>query len=100
MDKELLAPLRNYLDITWEDAGGDQKLLGILARGKTYLEGRSGGTLSFDEGTRARELLFEYARYARANVLADFARDYATLLNELRAEGEVSRFDQEHPELL
>lgn len=100
MDEELLKALRNYLDITWEDTEGDKKLLGILARGKTYLEGRNGGELVFDEGTRARELLFEYARYARSNVLADFAKDYATVLNELHAQGEVDRFEQEYPELL
>lgn len=100
MDEELLSPLRNYLDITWEDTEGGKKLLGILARGKTYLEGRNGGKLDFGEGTGARELLFEYARYARANVLADFAKDYATELNNLHAKGEVDRFEQEYPELL
>ena len=30
--EELLQDVRNYLDITYEDAEGDKKLIGIIAR--------------------------------------------------------------------
>lgn len=97
---EILKALRNYLDITWEDPTLDAKLNGILERGKTYLDRIYGDGLDYGEGTRGRELLFEYARYARANALQDFGHDYASELNGLHADGEVDRFESEWPELL
>ncbi len=99
MDEELLAAVRNYLDITWEDEASDVKLRGIIRRGITYLNRRYGGEPDYGEGSRGRELLFEYARYARANALADFGEDFLTELNDFHGDGEVSRFESEYPEL-
>ena len=54
----LLADARNYLDITWADADGDVKLLGILARGMGYLDHAAGVELDYGEGTAARAVSF------------------------------------------
>lgn len=96
---ELLKAARNYLDITWEDQTLDEKLSGIIRRGKGYLDRIAGETLDYAEGTKGRELLFEYVRYARANALQDFGGDFSSELNALHADGEVARFEQEYPEL-
>ena len=96
---ELLSAVRNYLDITWDDPTLDDKLNGIIQRGKTYLDRIAGEPLDYAEGSKGRELLFEYARYARANALQDFAPDFTMELNALHADGEVGRFEQEYPEL-
>lgn len=96
---DLLSAARNYLDITWEDDALDTKLSGILERGKTYMDGIAGAKLDYSEGTKGRELLFEYLRYARSNSLQDFANDFLPELNALHADGEVDRFETEYPEL-
>ena len=97
--EDLLKAVRNYLDITWTDPALDEKLIGVIQRGKTYLNRISGAELDFSEGTRARELLFEYVRYVRANAFQDFGKDFSAELNALHADGEVERFESEYPEL-
>ena len=89
----LLADARNYLDITWADADGDVKLLGILARGMGYLDHAAGVELDYGEGTAARALLLDYVRYVRAGALQDFGRDFASELLGLHIAGEVVQFD-------
>ena len=96
---ELLKAVRNDQDITWEDPTLDEKLSGIIQRGQSYLDRIAGETLDYAEGTKGLELLLEYARYARANAIQDFAGDFTTELNALHADGEVGRFEQEYPEL-
>ena len=91
--EELLAATRNYLDVTWADADGDVKLLGILARGMGYLDHAAGVELDYGEGTAARALLLDYVRYVRAGALQDFGRDFASELLGLHISGEVAQHD-------
>lgn len=96
----LLADARNYLDITWADPDGDVKLLGILERGIAYLDHAAGAALDYGEGTNARALLLEYARYVRAGALQDFGRDFAPELLGLHIAGEVEQYGKdEGPDL-
>ena len=88
---ELLASARNYLDITWTDADGDEKLTGILSRGITYLDHISGVELDYADGTLARSLLFDYCRYARAEALEDFAANFQSELVRLHIDGEITQ---------
>lgn len=85
----LLADAKNYLDITWADPDGDVKLSGILLRGVAYLDHAAGVELDYGDGTAARALLFDYARYVRAGALQDFGRDFASELLGLHISGEV-----------
>ena len=41
----LLEAVKNYLDITWDDPEGDEKLSGIIARGMQYLNKVAGAEL-------------------------------------------------------
>lgn len=87
----LLEALKNYLDITWEDAALDEKLSGILERGKAYLVNAAGGELDFDAEDKARELLFDYVRYARSGALNEFMPNYLHELISLQIAKEVER---------
>ncbi len=87
----LLDDVKNYLDITWEDAAGDEKLSGIIERGKRYLETVAGEALDFDVEDKPRELLFDYARYARSNALHEFQTNYLHELLSLQIKKEVER---------
>lgn len=89
----LLDAVRNYLDITWADDAGDEKLSGIIARGIAYLDRIAGVKQDYENETEARGLLFDYCRYARANSLASFGADYADELMALHMAGEVEQDD-------
>ncbi|MEG2383656.1 MAG: hypothetical protein RSB39_08720 [Oscillospiraceae bacterium] len=88
----LLSSAKNYLDMTWTDAAGDEKLSGILSRGMKYLDGVAGAKLDYDTETNARALLLDYARYVRANALQDFVNDFLTELNGLHIDSEVKAY--------
>lgn len=89
----LLDAAKNYLDITWADDAGDEKLSSILARGVAYLDHTAGIALDYTEGTTARALLFDYARYVRAGALQDFGVDFQSELLALHIAGEVKQHD-------
>lgn len=72
----LLADARNYLDITWDDPDGDRKLSGILERGMRYLDRAAGRELDYMAEDAPRALLFDYARYVRADALEEFQDNY------------------------
>ena len=89
----LLDAVRNYLDITWVDDAGDEKLSGVIARGIAYLDRVAGVQQDYKTETEARGLLFDYCRYARANSLPSFGVDYADELMALHMAGEVAQDD-------
>ncbi len=72
----LLEEAKNYLDITWDDEQTDLKLTGILRRGMAYLDEKAGAVLDYSEEGQPKALLFDYARYARANALDEFQNNY------------------------
>ena len=39
----LLADVKNYLNITWDDTATDTKVSGLIASGMVYLDGKAGG---------------------------------------------------------
>lgn len=80
----MLDHLKNYLDITYEDAQVDKKLSGIMERGKAYLDNVAGGELDYDDDNIPRQLLFDYCRYARNNVLEMFEENFKAELIALR----------------
>jgi hypothetical protein len=88
-DSQLLAAAKNYLDITWDDPGGDRKLSGILGRGMKYLDGIAGRELDYSTEDKPRELLFDYARYVRSNALDEFQGNYLHELLALQISEEV-----------
>lgn len=90
----LLADTKNYLDITWPDPDGDVKLLGILARGMGYLDHAAGAALDYGEGTSARALLLDYARYVRAGNFQNFGKDFGPELLGLHFAQEVGRYGE------
>lgn len=81
---ELLKAVRNYLDITYEDAETDQKLQGIIERGKIHLDDIAGTAQDYKKEGAARGLLFDYCRYARNNVPELFDTNFRAELNALR----------------
>ena len=91
----LLFAARDYLDITWEDRAGDEKLVGILMRGMSYLDDIAGCELDYRPEDKPRELLLEYARYVRSGALDEFARNYRHELLHLQVGKEATRYAEQ-----
>ena len=78
----LLAEVKNYLDITWDDEDADAKLTGQIRRGIAYIVSKTGAPVSAFETTsetynpRAQELLFNYVLYDRAGSVDQFKTNY------------------------
>ena len=88
----LLDAVRNYLDITWNDDAGEEKLSGIVARGMKYLDGVAGEALDYMVEDKPRELLMDYCRYVRSNALDEFQQNYLPELLTLQNQKEVARY--------
>lgn len=90
--RALLPDVRNYLDITWEDAALDGKLAGVAARGMIYLDAVAGGPQDYQAETLARQLLLDWCRYGMAGAISDFARNYQAEILMLRSQQEVAAY--------
>jgi len=88
----LLEAVKNYLDITWDDPAGDEKLVGIIARGMRYINSVAGAELNYMVEDKPRELLFDYCRYVRSNALNEFAINYQHELLSLQIQQEVKTY--------
>lgn len=91
-DMTLLADVRNYLDITWDDPQGDWKLCGMIERGKSYIDNFVGCKLDYTVEDDPRALLFDYVRYARADALDEFQTNYLHELLGLQMREEGARY--------
>lgn len=90
-DKTLLAEVKNYLDITWEDALGEQKLMGIVQRGMAAIKGKI-GECNFYEETQEKALLFDYVMYARAGEISMFWDNYRSEIISLQISRKVDAY--------
>ncbi len=90
--EELLQDVRNYLDITYEDAEGDKKLIGIIARGMKHLDEIAGKEQDYQPEDQPRALLLDYCRYARNNVLELFEENFRSELIALRTGAQTDEY--------
>lgn len=80
----LLPKVRNFLDITWEEAALDEKLTGIIGRGIAYIDRIAGRKQTYADNTPAMGLLLNYCLYEQSNQLSEFQRNYLHELNALQ----------------
>ena len=95
--ESLLIDVRNYLNITWEDADGDLKLSGIIKRGIKYIDGIAGSSMDYELEDKPKELLLDYCRYVRSNALEEFQKNYLSELITLQITQEVALYEIENP---
>lgn len=94
--QKLVGDIKNYLDITYNDAATDLKLQGIVNRGMSYLDNIAGAVQEYTEEGYARQLLFDYCRYARSNNLEEFSRNFNSDLVMLRIMNGVEDYAATH----
>lgn len=76
----LLADVKNYLNITWDDEATDAKISGLIASAAAYLDSKLGGQPDYEADGMPRTLLMEYVRYARDSALDVFESNYQALI--------------------
>ncbi|MEG1427444.1 MAG: hypothetical protein RSC76_07120 [Oscillospiraceae bacterium] len=94
---EFLSEVKGYLGITWEDADTDKKVQGYIARGAARLEQRAGGSLNFSEESLAKALLLDYCRYANAQALEVFEKNFEAELLEMNLREAVKALENQGP---
>jgi hypothetical protein len=94
----LLIDIKNYLDITWEDAQTNSKLTGIIKRGISYIDRAAGAEQDYTKEDKAKELLLDYCRYVRSNALSEFQTNYLSELLTLQIKQEVATYEAENPD--
>lgn len=91
----LLADIKLYLDVTWEDDATDSKLTGLIADGIAYLDDKLGKPGDYQSPGYPRQLLKEYVRYARDAALDVFENNYQSLLLAMQHERMVGAYGLE-----
>ena len=94
----LLSDVRVQLDVTWEDADTDKKLLNWIDSGVAYLNGKLGGAGEYTLPGSPRTLLFEYVRYARDAALDVFENNYQSLILGMQNDRKVAAYALESAE--
>lgn len=88
----LLADVKNYLNITWDDKATDAKINGLIASAAAYLDSKLGGQPDYEADGMPRTLLMEYVRYARDSALDVFESNYQALILTAQQESMVSDY--------
>jgi hypothetical protein len=89
---DLLADVKNQLNITWDDDATDDKYRGFIAAASVYLDGKGGGVLDYEADGLPRTLLMEYVRYARDEALDVFENNYTSLILTMQNERAVAAY--------
>lgn len=88
---KLLEDVRNYLDITWDDPKGDEKLQGMIKRGMASLA-RKIGECDFLGDTQERTLLFQLVMYEYSGELQQFWENYKSEVIGLQIAKKVEEY--------
>lgn len=87
---DLLADVKNYLNITWDDDATDNKVRGMIAAGAAYLDKKLGQPADYEADGLPRSLLFDYVRYTRDSALDVYENNYQSLILAAQHERLVS----------
>ena len=92
MCEALLADVKNYLNITWDDQATDLKISSLIKNGIAYLNLKRGEPADYTAAGLPRTLLFDFVRYARDDALDVFENNYLSLIVAMRNESLVKSY--------
>lgn len=88
----LLADVKNYLNITWDDLATDERIRGLIASATVDLDDYAGEELDYMSDGLPRTLMMDHVRYARDEALDVFENNYRTQLVRLRNRRRVTGY--------
>ena len=91
----LLADVKAYLNITWDDEATDTKVSGLIASAMAYLDGKLGEAADYTLDGFPRTLLMEYVRYARDSALDVFENNYLNQILAMQNDRRVKAYAME-----
>ena len=94
VDSALLADVKNYLNITWDDEATDNKISSLIALGQVYLNDKGGAELDYLAAGYPRLLLFDFVRYARDEALDVFENNYRSYILAMQNQRQVADYVQ------
>lgn len=95
VSSQLLADVKNYLDITWDDEATNRKIKSLVSNGMHYLGMKGGSCLDYEGSGLANMLLKDYVRYARDSALDVFENNYMSMILALQTDRQVDRYVEE-----
>ena len=96
MCEELLADVKNYLNITWDDQATDRKISDLIRAGISFLDLKRGEPADYTAAGLPRTLLFDFVRYARDDALDVFENNYLSMIVAMRNESLVKSYALEN----
>lgn len=96
----LLAAVKTYLQVTWDDTETDSRLTELIIAGTTYLDSKLGEAGQYERSGYPRILLFEYVRYARDGALDVFENNYRSLILAMQHERMVENYADDEEDTL
>lgn len=91
LPQELLADIKDHLQILWDSAPTDNRVTNIVVMGMVYLNEKLGVEADYTQDGLHRNLLFEYARYARDGATDVFENNYLQTILAARDQIAVER---------
>lgn len=88
----MLEKLKEYLNISYDDAATDNMLNSAIERGKKILDDYAGNKLNYEEEGLPRQLLFDYCRYVRSHAAEMFEQNFRHDLIALREMTEAANY--------
>lgn len=82
-DEQLLAEVKSYLHITWQDDNTDANIKSYINSSKSRLQEIAGVALDFTKDSLAKDLLKDRCRYMNAQALEMFEKNFLSELTEL-----------------
>ena len=76
----LLYDIKIALNVTWDDAATNERLLGLIQDGRAYIDDKLGEAGDYLHPGYPRTLLKEYVRYARDEALDVFENNYQSMI--------------------
>lgn len=92
VDPKLLADIKVDQGVTWSDAMTDSRFHTHIANGMAYLDEQLGEAGDYSAPGDARELLFEYVRYARAGALDVFEHNFRHAILRAQNRRRIARY--------
>lgn len=89
----LLAAVKQYLKITWQDDATDAEITGYINRGMARLQDIAGAPLDFTAEDQPKALLLDYCRYARSQALEVFEKNFQAELLDLHLSAQAPIID-------
>lgn len=89
---QLLEAIKADQGVTWSDAMTDSRFHTHITNGMAYLDEQLGEAGDYSAPGDARELLFEYVRYARAGALDVFEHNFRHAILRAQNRRRIARY--------